>query len=996
MRQDTKESIVKLSFPLVGNLSEEGLRTGRLDTGSGYKLCDKIDKPEITKGQKNITLPLSLPSREGNFLALAPWGRGLGEGYSRDNDKLTVIVSVIFALLFLALFAGFSEASIAGKISVKGLHTVSEGEFHDIFGVKEGSRIDNEIIRNGIKRAFLKGVFEDISVEVLNEENPKVLVSVKERDFIRKLYVTGKYSLSKLEIMKDFMFKEDSLMRYDLVGSAAEDLKNKLSVYGYPGASVSIETVRAKEPYSTDVHLKVDTGIPLIIKKIIIKGDDSKIKKRMKLSEGDVYNQNKLKDDLKRIKDHYKKQRHYGPQVGPFEYKDGELTITVNSGKRLKLLIKGNSRLSGSDLMKEAPFFETESFNDEVIEESVVKMLFLYHEEGYPFAQIAPVIESDEKDIEVTFYVFEGEKIKLGSVRFTGTTLPQDKLRSVLSLQEGGLFNPDSIDKDKESLEEFYGALGYLNADIKEMDVKIDKDSRTADLNIEIEEGLKTVILSYDITGVEDDTKEDLKSGLGIKKDDPYNEIDISNARFMIMEYFRNYGYPDVDVEVARSIDKQMAVIEYRVIKGRKKLTGKTIIAGNRQTKYEVVKRELPHEEDQPYNMRVISEGRQKLYKLGLFTDVETEPVDMPDGKKDILIKVNEGNAGSFEFGIGYAEYEKLRGFFEVNYINLLGMNRQAMFRTELSTLEKRYILQYKEPWFWGIELPFRIFFLKENRNVINITDKTTMYNIDRYSLTAGVEKKWTERLKTDIYYEYSLIKTTDVLPDVILSREDTGTLSISSIKPSIVFDTRDDPFNPRKGFVTGISLKVASTILASQTNFQKLEGFGSTFFKLSKRNTLALSARAGMAYGYKDTKELPISERFFLGGRSSVRGYDQDTLGPKGSDGNPTGGNAFVMGNIEMRTSIGRGFGIVPFFDMGNVWVDSKDMDLTDLKYTAGIGLRYNTPVGPIRIDYGFKLNRGVVCVEDKMPVIPHISPNQHCSKESPGALHFSIGHAF
>src|SRR5208337_5391853 len=130
------------------------------------------------------------------------------------------------------------------------------------------------------------------------------------------------------------------------------------------------------------------------------------------------------------------------------------------------------------------------------------------------------------------------------------------------------------------------------------------------------------------------------------------------------------------------------------------------------------------------------------------------------------------------------------------------------------------------------------------------------------------------------------------------------------------------------------------------------------------------------VAEGYNHTSELPLVERFFLGGRTTVRGYDQDTLGPKGVDGTPLGGDAFLMGNFELRTDVGRGFGIVTFVDTGNVFDKIQDMSLTSLKFTTGLGLRYNTPVGPIRVDYGIKLSRQ--------------------SGESHGALHFSIGQAF
>jgi outer membrane protein insertion porin family len=145
---------------------------------------------------------------------------------------------------------------------------------------------------------------------------------------------------------------------------------------------------------------------------------------------------------------------------------------------------------------------------------------------------------------------------------------------------------------------------------------------------------------------------------------------------------------------------------------------------------------------------------------------------------------------------------------------------------------------------------------------------------------------------------------------------------------------------------------------------------------KIYRGIVLAASVRGGFAEGYGDTRELPIVERFFLGGRTTVRGYEQDTLGPKGSDGNPTGGNAFLMESLEVRTSITNAIGFVVFLDGGNVWVKIDEIDPSDLKFTAGFGLRYNTPVGPVRVDYGRKL--------------------QTEKGESSGEIHFSIGHAF
>ena len=811
-------------------------------------------------------------------------------------------------------------------------------------------------------------------------------IQVRERDFIRKIYVAGDYALSTKVIRNLFLLKEEQVMRYDLVETAANTLKENIARYGFPEAKIAVKVERTDRPYRVDIHLTVDSGVPLVINNIKItvtppypifaKAGERGFAGEMRFSIGDVYDQFKLENDLKHMKDYFKKNGYFKPVVGPYSYKNGELEIVINPGLHMTIALQGNSALSTKALMNEVPFFEIEDFNDAVVEEAIARMTALYHQKGYPFVQIAPVINSGDQNIDVSFFVYEGEKIKVKSMKISGTDLPQGRLKDVLSLREGEVYNPDLIESDKESMREFVGALGYLDASVKDMETVVDRSAGTAEILMKIEEGKKTSVVSIEVTGIDPGLRDKLMQLIGIKPGAPYNEVDISNARFRILEYFDNSGRPNSDVLVTRSMQDYGASLVFKVVEGERKFFGKTIISGNKQTKYEVIRRELAYKEGQPYSFRSLAEGRQKLYKLGLFTDVEIGPADGEGDVKDILVNVGEGKAGAVDFGIGYGEYENFRGFAEVSYRNLWGMNRVGSFRTELSSLENRFILQYNEPWFWGTPLPFRVVLLYENRKEFNPDNREILYRLTRYGITAGVEKKLSDTVKTELYYEYSLVNTRDVKPDVVLTREDTGTLAISGIKPAIVYDTRDNPFDPSKGVLAGIQLKLTSFVLFSETNFVKVEAYGSHFHRLSKRIILALSARGGAAFGYRETDQLPIVERFFLGGRSTVRGYAQDTLGPKGADGNPTGGNAYLMGNLELRTSVGRGFGLVTFLDVGNVWLKVKDVNPGDLKYTTGLGLRYNTPVGPLRVDYGFKLNR---------------EPG-----ESIGEIHFSVGHAF
>lgn len=905
-----------------------------------------------------------------------------GKALKRIYIYLSLSVICVFSLVARP---SLCAAVTAGKIEITGLHSISRREFLDIFGIRRGSEINRGIVSNAIKAAFLKGIFDDITVKVPDGKNPTVEVVVREREFIHHVDIRGDYQVSKSTLRRLFSLKEGQVMRYDLLKESTEELRKALGNYGFPDAKVVASVKKTGTPFRVDIDLKVDTGKPLTIRKILIMLSPSTagrlklawaIEDAMKLSAGDLYRKAGVEGDLDRIRTFLKKQGYYKPMVGPYSYEEGTLKIDVSPGKLLELGVRGNSAISTADLLKNAPFFELGDAGDEVTGETVDRMISLYHKAGYPFVRIEPVISSDEHNIRITFFVSEGEEISVGSIGFRGAGLPRERLIDVSPIKAGDSYDPDSLDKENDTLREFYRALGYLDTKVTDAPVDIDKARGTARITVVVDKGKKTQISTIHIKGGGPDVRKTLLDVVGIKIGAPYNEVDISDARSRIIGYYRRRGYANVTVEVKRSIHTYKASITFEVDRGEQFFFGRTVILGNRKTHYEIFRRGLVYREGQPYDPHLLAEERQKLYKLGLFSDVQVRSVPAPGKKKDVLITVTEADSGTVEFGLGYADYEKFRGYLQVGYKNLWGMDRQVLLRIELSSLEKRVILQYNEPWFWGKPLPLSAFFLYENKREFNLDNKETLYKLRRYTFTAGVEKRLGRNVKGNLYYEFSLVRTSDVRPDVVLTREDTGTLAIGSIKPALIYDTRDNPFNPKKGILAGISLKTASLLFFSETNFTKLEVYGSNFHSLGKRFTLALALRGGVAYSYGQTSQLPIVERFFLGGGSTVRGYAQDTLGPKGADGNPTGGNAFIVGNVELRTDLGRNVGLVPFLDMGNVWVKAGDINPTQLKYTAGLGLRYATPVGPIRIDYGFKLNK---------------EPG-----ESSGELHFSIGQAF
>lgn len=894
----------------------------------------------------------------------------------RPHFHISALLLLCCSIALSVLLCWDVEAGseVIKEIEVDGLYSIKKEELLYLLDVKKGEELNPEKITSGIKRAFLKGIFDDIMV--YDEGNGRLRIDVKERDIIEDISIDGNSFLSNRSIKKYISalhFNEGEIMRYDLLDRLRDHLIKSISEKGFPNCKVELNTINTGKPYRVKFLIRIDEGEPERIKQLNIIGDES-VRKLVGLNEGDILDKEELLHGFERIRRYYKKEGRTNFVIGPYTFSDGELSIHINPGKRLNISFYGNETISSKTLMRELPFVEFENFRDEMLEEAVSNLKSFYQRKGFLNPQMAPVISEDSENINLSFYIFEGKKVKISSIKFTGITLSEKNLKEIMISKEGEFLNPEILSYDRDIIHEFYNALGYLKVEVDEPVSKI--EGSEAEILINIKEGPQTIIEDINIEGNRVLSEESIKASiLPLKKGSPYNEVDLSDARYRVLDLCTSLGLLDADITVKREFSERGVRITFVIKEGEPTYFGKTIIKGNKKTNNIVMERELLHREGKPFDYSILTKERQKLYRLGLFTEVDIEPLDRYDSKRDIIMTLKEGNAGAVEFGIGYGDYEKYRGFLDVSYRNLFGMNRQGSLRVELSSLEERVILNYYEPWFLGRPLPLRVLALREDRKEKNIDTGEIRYRLTRHTLTGGIERNLSDLLKGEFYYEFSVVKTFDVKPDVILSREDTGTLAISAIRPGLIYDTRDNPFDPRSGILAGLTVKAASSLLLSETDFIKVMVNASLYKEITRRSILALSLRAGIAQGFGSTRDLPLVERFFVGGRNTVRGYEQDMLGPKGADGTPTGGNAFLVTNLELRNYIGKGFSVVTFLDGGNVWHKIDDMNLS-LKYTAGIGLRYNTPVGPLRIDYGHKLmkERG----------------------ESTGEVHFSIGHAF
>ncbi|MGH7273973.1 MAG: BamA/OMP85 family outer membrane protein, partial [Nitrospiria bacterium] len=363
----------------------------------------------------------------------------------------------------------------------------------------------------------------------------------------------------------------------------------------------------------------------------------------------------------------------------------------------------------------------------------------------------------------------------------------------------------------------------------------------------------------------------------------------------------------------------------------------------------------LIHPND-PYDEGKIRLSVQRIYRLGFLSEVRLNPISEEKlYVRDMLLSVKDRNAGAVDFGLGYGQEDRFRGFMEVSHRNLFGTGRRLSLRGDLSTIEEKYALNYKEPWLFSLPMDGRAGLVYQVENLQTFDQRTV-------GGTVGIDKSFTEHTKGSVQYQYEQSKCENIAPEAVLTPEDLERITLGSISPSLIRDSRDDPFNPTSGSVNGIIIKDAAMMLGSESQFVKVTLQSSWYRSMSQWLVLAISGRAGYAHTFGETEAIHCSERFFLGGRSTVRGYKQDNVGVPNEtliNLQPTGGNTMLLFNSELRFRVLKTLGLVLFVDGGNVWLEYTEIQLPQVKYTTGAGLRLNTPVGPLRLDWGYKLDR-------------------------------------
>jgi outer membrane protein assembly factor BamA len=421
----------------------------------------------------------------------------------RGNNPERLIPSIFFAFLLLFVLMpvrlpdGRPSQACAREIHVQevrivGLHSMRREELLYLLGISPGKTFITESVTRGIKLAFRKGIFEQISVETLGDDETMVWIIVKEKDIVDRIRIRGNDSIRKSFVKRHLGIRKHEALRYDLLENYREFLLEQLGKKGYPSAAVEISVERKRTPSRVYVVVDIKEGPPLIVEKREIVGRPAEeVARLMKLWPGKVFDQFALKEDMENIENSYLDKGFIDPIVGPYSYKDGVLHLNVEPGKKLRVKTIGNEGLPGKELREVMPFFDLRDVRDDVVDQAVDLMLDLYHEQGYPDVQIAPIVRVEDDVVMVEFYVHEGKKILVDAISIDGTTIKEKKIKTIMVMKERAAFNPDELEVDLERIKEFYASLGYIHASVLRANIQITEQWAT--IKIRVHEGQQLV-----------------------------------------------------------------------------------------------------------------------------------------------------------------------------------------------------------------------------------------------------------------------------------------------------------------------------------------------------------------------------------------------------------------------------------------------------------------------------------------------------------------------
>lgn len=687
-------------------------------------------------------------------------------------------------------------------------------------------------------------------------------------------------------------------------------------------------------------------------------------------------------------------------------------SLNVEAGPKVEVTTT-EVKVSQRVLKRYLPIFQERAVDNDLLAEGARNLRDYFQSRGYFDAVVDFRTLMPENDLErIEFAISRGPRYKLVSVQIIGNKyFDEETIRERMYLEPAsfylrrGRYSEAFRKKDEQNIENLYRSNGFRDVRVTSEPIHQFRNKRDQlGVVIRVEEGMQWLVDGVEVQGIADEERLAFEANLASAVGQPFSEVSIAADRNYLLNYYSSRGYPHADVQGAwRGAGPQRAQVLYSVSPGQQQFVREVLITGLNQTRTKLINERISLRAGDPLSTVAQRESQRSLYDMGIFARVDTA-IENPDGtasRKTLLYGFEEANRYTVSLGIG-AQVGRFgrpsnsdlssaggsTGFspqasLNVSRLNFLGIGHTLSARGIYSSLQKRASVSYFAPRFQNIDGRSLVLSILYDQTL----DVRTFAS-RRQEVSLQISQKFSRSTTGLFRVAYRRVSVSDVVIPVLLVPQLLQSVRLGIVSANIARDRRDNAADARRGSYSTADVGFSSKYFGSQRSFGRVLLRNATYYRLTKNITLARQTQFGVIApfsapaGLSEQASVPLPERFFGGGADSLRAFPFNQAGPRDTGasvvpggpssqptGFPLGGNALVFNNVELRLPlIGQNIQGVLFHDLGNIYSTISAIsfrfsqkDLTDFNYgvhSLGVGVRYRTPIGPVRGDIAYTLN--------------------------------------
>ncbi|MCB0310009.1 MAG: outer membrane protein assembly factor BamA, partial [Bdellovibrionales bacterium] len=887
-------------------------------------------------------------------------------------DKLFNTISSIDSLVLEPTYnplSGVIEPTlIATKRITDNLSLVGE----TFFG-REENQANIRILYNFTPLLRMSGIAESVNTEDNTAFGVDLSYTVWEQSKkYLNIEIAGNNNFPRSNLLRTLRIGENSFLNSEDVDALHQELQKAYAAKGYFSSSSSFSCVEADQ-HCALLRISIKEGARHRISQMVFEGDQvaPEIERRMRdLLSRDTYATDtvliSLRDDLIR---QLRSEGFIGTRVtasytpAPNKKNSQNLHFEVSLGQPVSFIFKGNSHFSAEDFLETINLFKRrQPFGNNTINILIQSIERKYRENGYLFAAIQYTrSQSEDNRVYYEIDIDEGPEIRVSEINFLQTELTPIELKELVRKYNSELADSlftsefavaEELEVNSKLLKEIYVQEGYPQAEI-DFTIDVANDSKFAIVTYEIKPGPRT---SFDTMRIEGLPKHLQYQS---KEQAPFSIPDINQQIDILMAQLRDAGYLHPAMYLEQNASNKEILL--KVTAGERTEIEAISIEGNSNVSRDVILERFKVKAGDYWDEQALAEGKSRLLKLGLFSRVQIDPADgqLDQSSEKLVLRVSERPLRTLEIGAGVNSEYGVHIFGEASDKELFGDGRSLILRIDTyydsatADISQGIAgLKFLDPFLFGSE-----YTLVEDLRFQRLDLSTQEFDLDRLSLASYAHRNLEDGLSYSVGHTILQENLDNVSKDAVIGKHDTGIVDISFLSGSITLDRRDNPLNPTNGYNLKFDYALATGQLGSDADYHTLGGrasYISPITAISQRWLLAANTRLAAAWTYSDTTSIPISQRFYLGGRRTVRGFRENSLGPRGEAGSVIGGDMLFLN----RYLISDALGVHTFLDAGNVFLQDRDAELDHLRLGTGFGVRYLSPIGPVGLDLGHALD--------------------------------------